>query len=108
MFNCTEFAEGGFSDDEGYTQSDDDTCAMVSSNTSKNVLVILSFMFSVLVGTFNAVLLESWSHPRHQVMCVMGAHLALCMYCVSGILCTYVRVYVQNVVFFTLLEESHC
>ena len=48
MFNCTEFAEGGFSDDEGYTQSDDGTCtcAMVSSNMAKNVL----FMFSVLVG----------------------------------------------------------
>ena len=59
---CTEFAEGGFSDDEGYTQANDGTCAMVGSNTTKNVLVILSFMFSVLVGviwTFNAVL---WKH----------------------------------------------
>ena len=56
---CTEFAEGGFSDDEGYTQSDDGTCAMLGSNTTKNVLVILSFILSVLVGgkwTFNAVL----------------------------------------------------
>ena len=58
----TEFAEGGFSDDEGYTQSDDGTCAMVGSNMTKNVLVMLSFMLSVLVGgkwTFNAVL---WKH----------------------------------------------
>ena len=55
MFNCTEFAEGGFSYDEGYTQSDDGTCAMVGSNTSKNVLAILSLYW------WGLLMLYSWN-----------------------------------------------
>ena len=98
MFNCTEFAEGGFSDDEGYTKSDDDTCtcAMVSSSMAKNVL----FMFSVLVGvkwTSAVVLKKMWSRPRHQVICVM-VHTRHYMEYVSGIQCTSIHVTYQKCV----------